>query len=61
MEKHIETNKGLKKLLKRYEEAKASEEWLETIRGCINEGLAMDEIDYENTPKELKPLWRGLK
>ena len=61
MEKHIETNKGLKKLLKRYEEAKASEEWLETIRSCINEGLAMDEIDYENTPKELKLLWRSFK
>ena len=57
MEKRIETNKGLKKLLKRYEEAKASEEWLETIRSCINEGLAMD----ENTPKELKPLWTGIK
>ena len=61
MEIRIETNKGLKELLKRYEEAKASEEWLNTIRGCIKEGLAMDEIDYENTPKELKPLWRGLK
>ena len=61
MEKRIETNKGLKELLKRYEEAKASEEWLNTIGGCIKEGLAMDEIDYENTPKELKPLWRGLK
>ena len=61
MEKRIETNKGLKELLKRYEEAKASEKWLNTIRGCIKEGLAMDEIDYENTPKELKPLWKVLK
>lgn len=61
MAKRIETNKGLKELLKRYEEAKASEECLKTIRGCIEEGLAMDEIDYTNTPKELKPLWRGLK
>ena len=61
MEKRIETNKGLKELLKRYEKAKASEEWLNTIKGCIKESLAMDEIDYENTPKELKPLWRGLK
>ena len=61
MEKHIETSNGLKKLLKRYEDAKASEERLNTIRVCINEGLAMDEIDYENTPKELKPLWKGLK
>ena len=61
MEKRIETNKGLKELLKRYEEAKASEEWLKTIRGCINESLAMDEVDYANTPKELKPLRKGLK
>ena len=61
MEKRIETNKGLKELLKRYEEAKASEEWLNTIRGCIKEGLAMDEVDYANTPKELKPLWKELK
>ena len=61
MEKHIETSKGLKELLKRYEEANASEEWLNTIKGCIKEGLAMDEDDYANTPKELKPLWRGLK
>ena len=61
MDKRIETTKGLKELLKRYEEAKASEEWLETIRGCINEGLAMDGVDFENTPKELKPLWKGLK
>ena len=61
MEKRIETAKGLKELLKRYEEAKASEEWLKTIKGCINEGLAMDEIDYTNTPKELKPLWKGLE
>ena len=61
MEKRIETNKGLKELLKRYEEVKASDEWLQTIRGCIKEGLAMDEIDYTNTPKELKPLWKGLR
>ena len=61
MEKRIETTKGLKELLKRYEEVKASDEWLQTIRGCIKEGLAMDEIDYTNTPKELKPLWKGLR
>ena len=61
MGKRIETTKGLKELLKRYEEAKANEELLQTIRGCIEEGLAMDEIDYTNTPKELKPLWKGLK
>ena len=61
MKKRIETTKGLKELLKRYEEAKADVEWLNIIKGCIEEGLAMDEVDYENTPKELKPLWRGLK
>ena len=61
MEKRIETTKGLKELLKRYEEVNADVEWLNTIKGCIEEGLAMDEIDYTNTPKELKPLWRGLK
>jgi hypothetical protein len=59
--KHIETKKGLKELLRRYEEAGADEYWLMTIRGCIEEDLAMDEIDYENTPKELRKLWRGLK
>ena len=61
MEKRIQTTKGLKELLKRYEEANADVEWLNTINGCIEEGLAMDEIDYTNTPKELKPLWKGLK
>ena len=59
--KHIETKKGLETLLKRYQKAQASEEWLLTIKGCIKERLAMDETDYENTPQELRPLWRGLK
>lgn len=59
--KHIETKKGLKELLRRYEESGADEYWLMTIRGCIEEDLAMDETDYENTPKELRKLWRGLK
>ena len=57
----VETKKGLTKLLKRYEEAKADTYWLEVIKGCIKDNLAMDEIDYENTPKELKGLWKGLK
>lgn len=59
--KRIETKKGLKTLLERYENARVDHEWIMTIKGCIEEGYAMDEIDYENTPKELKPLWRGLK
>ena len=59
--KLIETQKGLKTLLKRYEEANASEYWISVIKGCINEDLAMDEDDYDNTPKELRKLWKGLK
>lgn len=61
MERRIETKAGLKKLLERYLEAGAEAEWIRTIEGCINEGLPMDELDYENTPKELKKLWKGLK
>lgn len=61
MSKNIETKKGLETLLKRYQKAGAKEEWLKTIAGCIREGLAMDETDYENTEEELRPLWRGLK
>ena len=72
MARHIETKQGLKTLLKRYEEAGVTDstkdatgsyeaKWLSTIKGCIEEGLAMDEVDYENTPDELKPLWKGLK
>ena len=59
--KRIETTKGLQTLLKRYEEANASEYWLNVVKGCIAEGLAMDEDDYNNTPQELKPLWNRLK
>lgn len=67
MARYIETKKGLETLLKRYQEAGVTDEaypidkWISVIKGCIEEGLAMDEIDYENTPAELKPLWRGLK
>lgn len=72
MGRYIETKKGLKTLLKRYIDAGVTDEtrdasngyaarWLTTIKGCIDEGLAMDEVDFENTPNELKPLWRGLK
>lgn len=59
--KHIESRRGLEKLLKKYKEAGASEYWITVIQQCIDEGLAMDEVDYENTPSELKPLWKGLK
>ena len=67
MSKHIETKKGLQTLLKRYQKMGVSDEtypidkWISVIKGCIEEGLAMDEVDYANTPKELKPLWKGLK
>ena len=57
----IETKKGLTKLLERYQKANADGEWILTILGCIKEGLPMDELDYENTPDELKKHWRGLK
>lgn len=59
--KRIETKAGLKKLLERYEKHNADGEWILTIIGCIRDNLAMDEVDYENTPEELKKLWRGLK
>ena len=67
MARFIESKKGLETLLKRYQEGGVTDEkypidkWISVIKGCIKEGLAMDEIDYENTPDELKPLWRGLK
>ena len=70
--KHIETKKGLKTLLERYLQAGVTDQtkditetyeakWISAIKYCIDEGLAMDEIDYENTPKELRKLWVGLK
>ena len=69
---YIKTKKGLETLLKRYQEAEVTDQtkdasggyeakWISTIKGCIEEGLAMDEVDWENTPVELRPLWRGLK
>ena len=69
---YIETKKGLETLLKRYLEAGVIDEtmdrensyqakWISCIKGCIEDGLAMDEVDWENTPVELRPLWRGLK
>lgn len=72
MARYIETKKGLETLLKRYKDAGVTDQtkdasdayeakWISCIQGCIDEGLAMDEVDYENTPDNLKPLWRGLK
>ncbi len=72
MARYIETKKGLETLLKRYKDAGVTDQtkdassayeakWLSCIQGCIDEGLAMDEVDYENTSDNLKPLWRGLK
>ena len=59
--KRIETLKGLKELLRRYQEANADIEWINTIKECIEQELPMDEMDYENTPLELRKLWKGLK
>ena len=64
--KHIESKKGLNTLLKRvldYKLKKVAEVdyWISVIKGCIEEGLAMDEVDYENAPAWFRPLWKGLK
>ena len=72
--KHIESKRGLNTLLKRVHQytkenikalgTKDLEEvnyWISCIKGCINENLAMDEIDYENAPSWFRPLWKGLK
>ena len=59
--KWIETQKGLKELLRRYQKANADIEWINTIKECIEQELPMDEMDYENTPLELRKLWKGLK
>lgn len=77
MARNIATRRGLETLKKRYLEAGVTDEtrdiingyeakWISTIQGCIDsldtdEPISMDEIDYENTPDNLKPLWRGLK
>ena len=77
MSRYIGTKKGLETLLKRYKDFGVTDKtkditngyeakWLSTIQGCIDslgtdEPFGMDEIDYENTPKELRKLWVGLK
>lgn len=73
MARHIESKAGLKTLLKRvkeYVQNAISEKdfnldefiyWRKVVEGCIDENLAMDEVDYENAPSWFRPLWRGLK
>lgn len=72
MAREIRTKKGLQQLLARYKEAGVTDDtlaaygsykahWISTIEECIREGLPMDEIDYDNTPDDLKPLWKGLR
>lgn len=66
MSKRIDTKKGKMELLKRYQEAGITDQsytdcWISVIKGAIEENLPMDEVDYENTPKELRHLWNGLK
>jgi hypothetical protein len=70
---YIETKKGLETLLKRMDDSQEElihrlgnnlEEytyWKKVVEGCIEEGLAMDEVDWENAPSWFRPLWRGLK
>ena len=70
---HIETKKGLNTLLKRVKDygRKAIKEkgfnldefiyWRKCIEGCLQENLAMDEVDYENAPAWFRPLWKGLR
>lgn len=69
MARHIETKQGLKELLERMKRLKDNCDdelndfgyWFSCVYGCIDEGLAMDETDYENAPDWFRPLWRGLK
>ena len=69
--KYISTKSGLSTLLKRYLAAGVTDDttdisggykasWITCIKQCIEEGLAMDETDYENTPLELRKFWKGL-
>lgn len=63
----IETPKGLKTLLERLDNLPGGNKcedfdyWYSCVKGCIEENLAMDEVDYENSPSWFRPLWRGLK
>ena len=65
--RHIESKKDLNTLLRRMEDLKGADKledyeyWVKVVQGCIDEGLAMDEIDYENAPRWFRPLWTGLR
>ena len=67
MARYIETKKGLKTLLERMDDLKGASKyqdfdyWKKVVEGCIEENLAMDEVDYENAPTWFRELWRGLK
>lgn len=67
--RHIETKKGLAALLEKMdkknresrEELADFDYWRRVVVGCIAEGLAMDETDYENAPHWFRVLWTGLR
>ena len=65
--RHIESKKDLQTLLKRVENLPGVENledyeyWVKVVKGCIEDGLAMDEVDYENAPRWFRPLWTGLR
>ena len=69
--KCIKSKAGLEELLKRYRDAGVDDNtkdidgdkgfFITTIMGCIENGYAMDEVDYIHTPFELRKLWKGLK
>ena len=67
MARHIETKEGLETLFKRLDALENFDDlpdyhyWYSVVRGCIDEGLAMDETDWELAPDWFRPLWRGLK
>lgn len=65
--RHIESKKDLQTLLNRMENLKGANKleeydyWHLVVEGCIKDGLAMDEVDYENAPRWFRPLWTGLR
>lgn len=68
--KTIKTKVGLQELLRRYQLAGVTDDtenlqgekgnFITNIRKCIERGDSMDEIDYTQTPFELRHLWKGL-
>ena len=68
--RHIETKQGLERLLAKMDKIAADKPakdlpeydyWYKVVKGCIEEGLAMDETDYELAPRWFRNLWTGLK